>query len=55
MAGEAVPTKPGFMNEWLARELTETLTEKREPTTVVPNRAERRKEERRRRIARNRL
>lgn len=55
MDSEPVPTHPGFMNEWLARELTETLTEKREPTTVVPNRRERRKMERESRIARNRL
>ena len=38
-----VPTKPEFVNEWLARELGAVLTDKREPTFVVPNRADRRK------------
>jgi hypothetical protein len=55
MADEAVPTNPGFMSEWLARELGEVLTDKREPVQIVMNRAERRKEERRRRLARNKM
>jgi hypothetical protein len=55
MPENAVPMNSAFAQEWLARELGEVLTDKREPTTVIPNRRERRAMERRARIERNRL
>ena len=47
-----MPTNPAFVGEWLARELTEVATDRREPVYVVENRRDRRRRAREKRAQR---